>query len=207
MLDMIDVVTTTDSVATDFTPEAMDSQNELREAITNLWVAHANAKIAARTTNEELHAIRAKLGEQLHEMKQLLAFPGRDGQWSGFLRKRGIPRATADRLVIRHLQSLNTEASRLSEAIHDPTEQVQKLFTSVWPKIHRTLTTPQSLYCFIDVLTAASCDGKCRRITDEGILILKPQQADSVADSAGEHEAEPQSVLAQPVAGLDQELM
>ena len=29
MLDMIDVVTTTDSVATDFTPEAMDSQNEL----------------------------------------------------------------------------------------------------------------------------------------------------------------------------------
>ena len=80
MLDMIDVVTTTDSVATDFTPEAMDSQNELREAITNLGVAHANAKIAARTTNEELHAIRAKLGEQLHEMKQLLAFPGRDGR-------------------------------------------------------------------------------------------------------------------------------
>jgi hypothetical protein len=36
------------------------SEQMLGEAITNLWVAHANAKIAARATNEELRTIRAK---------------------------------------------------------------------------------------------------------------------------------------------------
>src|ERR1700685_3026324 len=95
MLDT-DVMNATES---DFRPEAMDSQDELGEAITNLWVAHANAKIAARATNGELRALRAKLGEQLSRMKQTLAKPGRGGQWSSFLSDRGIPRATADRLV------------------------------------------------------------------------------------------------------------
>jgi hypothetical protein len=42
--------------------------------------------------------------------------PGRGGQWSGFLRDRGIPRATADRLAIRYQESLNPDANRISEA-------------------------------------------------------------------------------------------
>src|ERR1700728_2115071 len=106
MLEVIDATNTDamnviESLATDFTPETMESQNELGESITSLWVEHANAKIAARATNEELRALRTKLGAQLSEMKKLLACPGRDGQWSGFLREHNIPRATADRLVAR----------------------------------------------------------------------------------------------------------
>jgi hypothetical protein len=89
-----------------------------------------------RATNEELRVLRAKLGEQLSEMKQMLAKPGRGGQWSSFLEERQIPRATADRLVARHLRSLDPDANRLSEPVSEPTEEeVQRLFIAVWPKL------------------------------------------------------------------------
>jgi hypothetical protein len=156
MLEMIDVTNTTESLATDFTPETMDSQNEqtLEKAITGLWSAHLHAKNTARATKDELHAIRARLGEQLSEMKKLLASPGRDGQWSGFLRNRQIPRATADRLVARHQRSLNPDANRLSEPVSESTdEEVQRLFIAVWPRLRRTLKSEKSLQLFVDLLT------------------------------------------------------
>ena len=208
MLDTIDATNTTDCVIPEF-PAVTESQaeQELGEEIASLWSAHAGAKHAGKATNEELRSIRTKLGEQLCRMKEVLACPGRDGQWSSFLREHRIPRATADRLVARHLQSLNPEASRLSEAIYEPTEeQVQKLFTSVWPKLRRVLSTPQNLYRFIDLLTA-SCDGTCRRVTDEGILILKSAQpVDSAEPSAGQPGAEAHALLT-PIVGLDPDLM
>jgi hypothetical protein len=155
MLEMIDVPNTTESLATDFTPETADSQNELGETITNLWVAHANARIAARATKEELRALRAKLGEQLCRVKEVLAKPGCDGQWSGFLREHNIPRATADRLVARHLRSLIPDENCVTEEVSEPTdEDVRKLFTAVWPKLRRTLRSQQSVVLFVDLLTA-----------------------------------------------------
>jgi hypothetical protein len=175
MLDMIDgmntdVMNATESLAADFTPEAMDSQNELGEAITNLWVAHANAKIAARATKDELRVLRANLGQQLSEMKKLLAKPGRAGQWSSFLEERQIPRATADRLVARHQRSLNSDANRLTEPITEPTEEeVQKLFTSVWPKFRRTLRSRQSLAVFIDLLNSHHERGEAAALKIHGL--------------------------------------
>jgi hypothetical protein len=160
MLEVIDAtntdgMNTIESLTTDFTPETMGSQNELGEAITNLWAAHANAKIAARATNEELRALRAKLGERLSEMKQILAKPGRGGQWSSFLEERRIPRATADRLVARHQRSLNPDANCVTEDVSEPTdEDVQKLFIAVWPKLRRILRSRQSVDLFVRLLTA-----------------------------------------------------
>jgi hypothetical protein len=157
MLEMIDAMDTIQSLDTDFTPEAMESQNErtLGDEIASLWFSHVNAKSAARATNEELGLIRAKLGEQLCEMKQILAKPGRDGQWSGFLRERNIPRATADRLVGRHLRSLNPDENCVTEDVSEPTdEDVQKLFIAAWPKLRRTLRSRESLQLFVDLLTA-----------------------------------------------------
>jgi hypothetical protein len=161
MLEVIDATNATESLAADFMPETMESDNELGEAITNLWVAHANAKIAARATNAELRVLRAKLGEQLSEMKQILAKPGRSGQWSSFLMERGIPRATADRLVGRHLRSLIPDANRLSEPVSEPTdEEVQRLFIAVWPKLRRTLRSQQSVLLFVDLLRSHSEHGQ-----------------------------------------------
>jgi hypothetical protein len=160
MLEMIDAMNTdilndTESLIADFTPKTTDPQTEIGEAITNLWSAHLNAENAARATNEELRALRAKLGEHLCRMKEVLAKPGCDGQWSGFLRERGIPRATADRLVARHLRSLDPDANRLSEPVSEPTdEDVQKLFIAVWPKLRRTLRSRQSVNLFVRLLTA-----------------------------------------------------
>lgn len=83
-------------------------------------------------------------------MKQLLARPGRNGQWSPFLQNQGIPRTTADRLVAGHKRSLAPEANCVSDAIHEPTKQdIQKLFRSVWPRLAKTLTTPESVYDFV----------------------------------------------------------
>jgi hypothetical protein len=154
-----------------------------------LWVAHGNAKIAARATNEELRALRAKLGEQLSEMKQRLAKPGRGGQWSSFLEERQIPRATADRLVARHLRSLNPDANLLTEPIAEPTEEeVQKLFTSVWSKLRRTLRSRQSLILFIDLLTA-HCENSEQRVHEIAAVMpvaatIHPVSSDG--DSVGE---------------------
>ena len=89
MLDITDatsthVINTTESIATDFAPETIESPNELGESITNLWHSHVNAKNTVRATNSELRAIRVALGEQLSEMKKLLAQPGRSGNGRGF---------------------------------------------------------------------------------------------------------------------------
>jgi hypothetical protein len=172
MLDMTDVVNTIESVLTDFPPVTTEPQIERDDEIANLWSAHQNAKSTARTTREELRAIRVKLGERLHDMKKMLASPGRDGQWSGFLREHNIPRASADRLVIRHERRLNPNINRLIEANPEPTdEDVRKLFAAVWPKLRRTLRSPQSLAMFIDLLTS-HYEGV--EATDREILALAP---------------------------------
>jgi hypothetical protein len=160
MLEVIDATNTDamnviESVDTDFTPESMETHHELGESITSLWVEHANAKITARATNEELRVLRATLGEQLCRMKEVLAKPGCDGQWSGFLREHNIPRATADRLVGRHLRSLIPDVNCLTEPVSEPTEEeVRELFSSVWPRLRCTLRSQQSLQLFVDLLTS-----------------------------------------------------
>jgi hypothetical protein len=70
-----------------------EPQDERADEIASLRAAHVIAKNTARATKAELHEIRLKLGEQLHEMKNRLVSPGRDGQWSGFLREHDIPRS------------------------------------------------------------------------------------------------------------------
>jgi hypothetical protein len=160
MLEVIDVTNTdarntTESLAPEFTPETADPQAEIGEAITSLWSAHLNAKKTVRATNEELRALRAKLGEQLWEMKRLLAKPGCDGQWSGFLREHNIPRASADRLAARHLRSLDPSANCVTEDVSEPTdEDVQKLFVAVWPRLRRTLRSQQTVDLFVSLLTS-----------------------------------------------------
>ena len=144
-----------ESLATGLTQEPTDPQTEIGEAVTNLWSAHLTAKNRARATNVELRTIRAKLGEQLSEMKNILVKPGRDGQWSGFLREHNIPRASADRLVARHLRSLDPNANCATEEVSEPTEEeIQKLFVIVWPKLRRTLRSRKSVELFVSLLMA-----------------------------------------------------
>jgi hypothetical protein len=114
---------------------AMEDETFLGYEISQLWDIHTSYQDSIKQENHKLRTIRDDLGKLLFHMKQVLAKPGRNGGWSSFLKERRIPRASADRLVARHLQSLNPDANRLSEAASEPTdEEVQKLFNSMRPE-------------------------------------------------------------------------
>jgi hypothetical protein len=186
------------------------SQDEsvLTTGITQLWQVHCDYQTSIKHETEQFRALRNELGKLLHQMKDLLARPGRNGQWSGWLKERASPRATADRLVQKYERSLHPHANCLIESIAEPTEEeIQKLFAKVLPKLRRVLRTPTSLYRFIDLMTSAY-DGIERRATEEGILIVKPsQQTVAPESSAGETVAAPETVLTPSVSEVDQELM
>jgi hypothetical protein len=180
----------------------------LTNEIVELWQVHESHQTSIKHETEQFRALRNKLGKLLHQMKELLARPGRNGQWSAWLKERAIPRATADRLALKHERSLSPYANCLTESISEPTEdEIQRLFAKVLPKLRRVLRTPQSTYRFLDLVTSVF-DGVDHKMTEEGLLIVKPcQLAMSSEFSTGAIMAEPQTVLTQPVVELDQELM
>ena len=156
-----------------FEQTAAETEQKLTTDINELWNWHVQAQNTVATTKEELKAIRQRLGERLHMMKQLLARPGRNGQWSSFLQGHGIPRTTADRLVLGHERLLAPESNCANGAIHEPTKQdVRKLFTSVWPRLAKTLTKPESVYKFIIYIIARS--GIPHQCREEGIVMFHP---------------------------------
>jgi hypothetical protein len=200
MLDMIDVTNAIEFVAADFPAATAEFENErtLGDEIASLWSANVSAKKAARATNSELRAIRARLGKQFHEMKQMLAKPGRGGQWSSFLKERQIPRATADRLAERHQRSLSPSLNCVTEEVSEPTdEDVQKLFNSLWPKLRRTLRSQQSVLLFVDLLTSHFKGGE-----PTAHELPAPAPATAAFDPpspSGNSSVEPESYIAVPL--------
>ncbi len=190
-------------------PESPSSdEGILTNEIVELWQVHESRQKSIKHETEEFRALRNELGKLLHQMKELLARPGRNGQWSAWLKERVIPRATADRLALKYERSLHPHANCLTEQLAEPAEEeIQKLFAKIFPKLRRVLRTPQSQFRFVELLTLAF-DGTKRRVTEEGILVMKPLQ--SAMSGEFPHSAimaEPQMVLAQPEEDLDQQLM
>ena len=150
-----------------------EAERKLTTDINDLWSVHVQAQNTVATTKDKLKVIRQRLGERLHEMKLLLARPGRNGQWSSFLQEHGIPRTRADRLIAGHLRSVAPTENCASDAIHEPTKQdIQRLLTSVWPRLAKTLTTPDSIFTFLHfVILRADIPHEYR---DEGILMYRP---------------------------------
>lgn len=106
----------------------------------------------------------------LYTMKIVLSRPRRCGGWGEFLRDRKIPRVSADQLVARFQRNLGKE-NCLSKAITEPTkEDVQKIFSAIWPRLRKTLTSAESVYQFIHNLAAES--GARHELRDDGILVF-----------------------------------
>ena len=106
-------------------------------------------------------------------MKGLLARPGRNGQWSGWLKQNHLSRATADRLVAKYEQSLNRDSNCLTAQFTEPTdEEIQSLFDKIAPKLRRVLRTPQSTYRFAELLVSSLALES--EDTEEGFTVLKP---------------------------------
>jgi hypothetical protein len=186
----------------------LQDESVLTDQIVQLWQVHGDYQTSMKHETEKFRALRNELGKLLHQMKELLARPGRNGQWSGWLKERAIPRATADRLVQKHERSLSPHTNCLTESISEPTEdEIEKLFAKVFPKLRRVLRTSQSVYRFVDLLTL-SCDGTGRRVTEEGILVVKPVQLTEPVEFSGtESVVEPLSPISDVMAEADQEPM
>ena len=100
-----------------------EAERKLTTDINDLWSVHVQAQNTVATTKDKLKVIRQRLGERLHEMKLLLARPGRNGQWSSFLQEHGIPRTRADRLIAGHLRSVAPwRTAPLVPFIHPPSK-------------------------------------------------------------------------------------
>lgn len=84
-------------------PSPPFSEADPEGQVTALWARHQSACERQRRARTEITRLRAELGAELAEVKRRLTAAGQKGHWGAFLEARGIPRATADRLVNRHL--------------------------------------------------------------------------------------------------------
>ena len=108
-------------------------------------------------------------------MKALLSRPGRGGLWRSWLRERGIPRSTADRLCARQAEMVDSDnkGNVPSKAIaNSPEDSAEELAKSVWQRIGKTLVTDDAVIDFIDRIAQLSGVGHEQRA--EGLLIFKP---------------------------------
>jgi hypothetical protein len=172
-------------------PEDSTIENQLTQEITTLWSDHVRLSTDRRTTAKELRQIRASLAERLAAMKSLLSHPGRSGEWRGWLRQHGIPRSTADRLVSRYSETLCVDRGNVpSGAVSDPaTPTHEKLATSVWSSLKKTLATGESVVQFVGCLVTAA--GIAHEWRPEGLMIFNPvfKAADGVTDTGVSTEA------------------
>lgn len=162
-------------------------ETQLTEEISTLWADHVRLSADRKTTAKELRRIRASLAERLHEMKNLLSHPGRGGEWRGWLRERGIPRSTADRLCARHAETLGSdnEENVPSGAIPEPAKPTaEKLAETVWQSIKKVLATGDSVVDFIACIARIS--GVPYEEREIGLMIFYPvpKAADELSSSA-----------------------
>ena len=122
-------------------------ETELGFEVEILWAEHQRVNATKKTSAAELRRIRQELGRKLFECKQLLARPGRGGEWSSWLKDRGISRATADRWVNRYAESIGQSDNRLTDAI--PAEDaIEKLLNDFVKKTKPLLPGDHDRYRF-----------------------------------------------------------
>jgi len=168
----------------------------LTEEISSLWTEHTRLSADRKVTSKELRLLRARLAQRLYEMKALLARPGCGGEWRGWLRERGIPRSSADRLVARYAESLGTDKQEElpSGAIPESaTPTAERLAASVWSSsLRRVLVTAESVFRFL--ASIAQISGIPHEQRAEGLMIFSPmtKAADEVPASAPAADQAPQ---------------
>jgi hypothetical protein len=168
-------------------------ETRLTEEISSLWSEHTRLSADRKVTSKELRLLRARLAQTLHQMKALLARPGRGGEWRGWLRQQGIPRSSADRLVARYAETLGTNKG---EELHNgaipesPEDSAEKLATAVWSSsLKKVLVTGESVFQFL--ASIAQISGIPHERRQEGLMIFNhvPKAADGVTGTGVSAEA------------------
>jgi hypothetical protein len=157
-----------------------EEEAQLTAEVESLWAEHQKVTATKKTSSAELRQIRQELGRKLFECKQLLARPGRGGEWSGWLKERGISRATADRWVNRHVESIGEPDNRITGAI--PTEDaIEKLLTGFVQKAKQLIPDNVARYQFAYRLIEQL--GLQVEETDESFVVLEPEVESEEPDS------------------------
>jgi hypothetical protein len=183
-------------------PDDAVIETQLAQEISTLWSDHVRLSGARRATSKELRQVRARLAERLFAMKQILCRAGRAGQWRSWLRQQHIPRSTADRLAMRHAETLGGDEGNVPTGAipGSPEDSAETLAKSVWLRIGKFLVTDESVIQFIGHIAELSGIGHERR--DEGLLIFNPvsKAAGELPASAPETGAAPQPSSEAPAA-------
>ncbi|HMD85717.1 MAG TPA: hypothetical protein VKO18_13565 [Terriglobia bacterium] len=155
-------------------PDDAAIETQLTQGISVLWSDHLRLSANHKTTAKELRKIRAALAERLYAVKNLLARPGRGGEWRGWLRERGIPRSSADRLVARYAETLGSDNENvLSGAISNSLQDIsEKAAKDVWQRYRKVLVTEESVIQFIACV--AEISGVHHERCPDGLLIFNP---------------------------------
>jgi hypothetical protein len=195
----------TGAIATAAQPGSEEEQ-KLAEEISRLWEVRVQTKDVVQKNKEELKTIREQLGERLFQMKQLLARPGRNEQWSAWLKERHISRATADRLVQRFAATLPGHESP-HDAIPEPaTPTAEKLAATVWSSsLRKVLVTGESVFQFL--ASIAQISGIPHEQRQEGLMIFNPVPVPKAADEvpASAPAADPAPQLAHEASAAPEE--
>jgi hypothetical protein len=153
--------------------ELLTNESYLSVEIIQLWEMHRCYSTDIQAEQFHQRCVGNTLGQLLHHMKALLVTPGRNGKWSGWLKERGISRATADRLVIRYAQAHNLLNEFARESIQEPSEiEIGRLFADIWGRCEKTLTTPRSRFDFLRCYLFRS--GLKYDFSELGILLYEP---------------------------------
>jgi len=153
--------------------DLLANETYLSGEIIQLWEMHRCYSGDIKAEQFRQRCVGNTLGQLLLSMKRILVAIGRNGKWSGWLKERGISRATADRLVIRYAQAHNLLDESAHEQIQEPTEvEIGRLFAALWPRMEKVLTTERSRYEFLRCFLYRS--GLAYDWQDNGIMTFEP---------------------------------
>lgn len=121
--------------------------------IVNQWFQRKCIQREMNGLQAELSRMDGVLSGLLYEQKKKLSRLGRNGAWNGWLRQNNIPRSTADRLVLEHVEFFGLQ----NELPHR--ERAEPLLGNVSiaacrtsDKYEQMLKTPRSRFLFLTCL-------------------------------------------------------
>jgi hypothetical protein len=121
--------------------------------IVNRWCHREQARRLRDLHESEMLKFDAELAELLFRRKQMLCRPGRNGEWSLWLRQQNIQRSTADRLVAQYAESYGlTDELRHCETIEPLQGNVCLAASRTSKRLKNMLKTPRSRMTFINCL-------------------------------------------------------
>jgi hypothetical protein len=137
--------------------EDLELEQALQKQVIDLWNTQQRSRKKARQTRDELRIMRMELGKSLYQLKALHVKSGRGGRWSSVLFRHGISRATADRYVAKHQQSIAPRPeSRLDRPLPEPSpDEIRAHVIKLAPRLLAYLRTPAAVTGFLAELRSA----------------------------------------------------